>query len=264
MSRAPERLADLAGGLLLLVLLLPATGLVLGTSLTELGEALLLPSTLQALALSLRTTALALAITVLLGTPLAWTLSRRPQPWHPVALTVVELPVVLPPAVLGVALLETFGRSGLLGGLLAALGLGLPFTSGAVVLAQVVVGAPLYVLTASAAFRVVDEDLLLVARTLGASAHAAWLKVALPVALPGLLSAMALAWARALGEFGATLMFAGNLPGSTQTLPLAIYGALERDMAQARAISVLLVFVAVVLLLGMRGLRWGRGGLRVA
>lgn len=255
MSLPASRASAVAGGLLLVVLVLPVLGLVAGTAPGELLDALSLPSTRTALWLSLRTTALALALVVLLGTPLAWALSRGRRRRHRVALSLVELPVVLPPAVLGVALLETFGRSGWLGPALGAVGVQLPFTSAAVVLAQVIVGAPLYVLTATAAFRAVDDDLLLVARTLGAGPARAWWTVAAPLAAPGLASAAALAWARALGEFGATLMFAGSLPGRTQTLPLAIYGALERDMAQARAISVLLVVVAVGLLLGVRALQ---------
>lgn len=238
--------------LLLALLLLPPAGLVTGTTPAELAAALALPSTRDALWLSLRTSTAALAAVLVLGTPLAWWLSRASGITGRTARVAVELPVVLPPAVLGVALLETFGRQGLLGGALDAVGLALPFTSAAVVLAQVIVGAPLYVLTAAAAFRGVDDDLLLVARTLGASPSRAWVSVALPAAAPGLLAGAALAWARGLGEFGATLLFAGNLPGRTQTLPLAIYGALERDMAQARAISVLLVAVAVVLLVGLR------------
>lgn len=248
----PARLAALSGGLLTAALLLPVLGLLARTGPAELVAALALPSTRAALALSLATTAMALVFVVAFGTPLAWLLSRGGARWHAAARMAIELPVVLPPAVLGVALLETFGRRGWLGPLLEAAGVSLPFTTAAVVLVQVVVGAPLYVLTALAAFRAVDDDLLLVARTLGAGPTRAWLTVALPVAAPGLSSAAALAWARALGEFGATLMFAGNLPGRTQTLPLAIYGALEGDAAQARALSVLLVAVAVVLLLGLR------------
>ncbi len=241
------------GATLLGLLLLPVLGLVVGTSPGELARALLLPSTLAAMAVSMRTTAVAMGIVAALGTPLAWALSRGEGRWHRAAMVGVELPVVLPPAVLGVALLETFGRAGWLGPVFAVAGVQIPFSAAAVVLAQVMVGAPLYVLTATAAFREADEDVLLVARTLGASPLRAWWTIAVPVALPGLLSGMALAWARALGEFGATLMFAGSLSGRTQTLPLAIYGALERDMAQARALSVLLVTVAVVLLVGVRG-----------
>jgi len=252
MIRPARDAARFAAVLLLVLLALPAVGLVAGSSPSELAGALAMPSTQAAIALSLRTTTVALGVMALLGLPLAWTISRTSPRLRRWALTVVELPVVLPPAVLGVALLETFGRRGLLGPALASVGLSLPFTSAAVVLAQVLVGAPLFVLTAVSAFRVVDDDAILVARTLGASPTRAWFTVALPMAAPGLVSAAALGWARALGEFGATLLFAGNLPGRTQTLPLAIYGALERDLAQARAISVLLVLLAVALLLGVR------------
>ena len=259
MSPLSSRLSAASGGLLLLLLVLPIAGLFAGTSPGELAGALALESTRTALMLSLYTTTLSLGLTILTGTPLAWLLSRGRRPWHGAALAAIELPVVLPPAVLGVALLETFGRAGWLGPLLEGAGIQLSFSTAAVVLAQLTVGAPLYVLTAAAAFRAVHEDLLLVARTLGAGPARAWWRVALPAAAPGLLSAAALCWARALGEFGATLMFAGNLPGSTQTLPLAIYGALERDTAQARAIAVLLVAVALALLIGLRA---AGGGLR--
>ncbi len=252
MSPRSSHLSAAAGWPLLSLLTLPVAGLIAGTSPGELAAALALDSTRAALKLSLYTTALSLGLTILAGTPLAWALSRERRPWHGPALAAIELPVVLPPAVLGVALLETFGRSGWLGPLLAGAGVQLSFSTAAVMLAQLTVGAPLYVLTAAAAFRSVHEDLLLVARTLGAGPAGAWWRVALPAAAPGLLSAAALCWARALGEFGATLMFAGNLPGRTQTLPLAIYGALERDTAQARAISVLLIAVALALLLGLR------------
>lgn len=255
------RASAAAGAMLLAVLALPVLGLVGGTSPGELGAAIRDPSVQRALGLSLRTTLAALALVLALGTPLAWRLARWRGAGRSLALTLVELPVVLPPAVLGVALLQTFGRAGTLGPALGALGITLPFSTAAVVLAQVLVGAPLYVLAATAAFEAIDDDLLLVARTLGAGPTRAWWTIALPAAAPGLLSGAALAWARALGEFGATLMFAGNLPGRTQTLPLAIYGALERDMAQARATSVLLVGVALALLMGVRTL--GGGAARV-
>jgi len=251
-----EAIARVPAALLLLLLGLPVLGLVAGTSPGELVAALQQPSTRAALWLSIRTTCVALGVMVIFGTPLAWWLSRARGGWSRAAWVAVELPVVLPPAVLGVAMLETFGRRGWLGPALDAVGVVLPFTTSAVVLAQILVGAPLFVLTAAAAFQAVDDDLLLVARTLGAGPSRAWFTVALPAAAPGLASAAALGWARALGEFGATLMFAGNLEGRTQTLPLAIYGALEHDLAAARAISVCLVGVAVVLLLGVRGRVW--------
>ncbi len=252
MRPATSRLVSIPAWTLLLLLLLPVLGLTVGSSPGEVIEALSLPSTRQALWLSVWTTTVALVVMLALGTPLAWWLSRHDNRRTRFALLVVELPVVLPPAVLGVALLETFGRMGLLGPGLSAFGISIPFTAAAVVIAQVLVGTPLYVLTATASFQAVEDDQLLVARTLGASPGRAWATVAFPAAAGGLISGAGLAWARALGEFGATLMFAGNLPGSTQTLTLAIYGALERDVAQARAISLLLVGVAVLLLVTLR------------
>jgi molybdate transport system permease protein len=247
-----SRIAALPAALLLALLALPVLGLVAGTTPTDLVHAAGLASTRAAFWLSLRTTTAAVALTVVLGTPLAWWLSRARGPSARIAALVVELPVVLPPAVLGVALLETFGRRGLLGPLLAWAGLSVSFTPVAVVIAQLVVGAPLYVLAATTAFRGVDDDLLLVARTLGAGPARAFLTIALPAAGPGLVAGAGLAWARALGEFGATLMFAGSLPGRTQTLTLAVYAALERDLAQARALSLVLVLVAAVLLVALR------------
>jgi len=252
MKSRSRRFAWIAGLPLLILLALPVLGLGASSSPGEIAQALSLPSTRAALWLSAWTTTVALAVVVVLGTPLAWWLSRNEGRGSRAAGLLVELPVVLPPAVLGVAMLETFGRQGFLGPLLGAAGISIPFTALAVVLAQVLVGAPLYVLTAAAAFRAVDDDLLLVARTLGAGPLRAWTTVALPVSAAGLVSGAGLAWARALGEFGATLMFAGNLPGRTQTLTLAIFQALEQDLAQARAISLVLVAVAVALLFALR------------
>lgn len=240
--------ARLPAALMLLLLLVPVLGLLLGTSVEQLTAGLAAPATAAALWLSLRTTLVSLGIILALGTALAWQLSRTRGRWGRLLGLVVELPVVIPPAVVGVALLLTFGRQGLLGGALAAGGVQLPFSTAAVVLAQVVVAGPFFVQAATAAFRRVDPELMLVARTLGATPAAAFRSVALPAALPGLLAGAALAWARALGEFGATLIFAGNLPGHTQTLPLAIFGALERDVGAASAVALVLLALAVGLL----------------
>jgi molybdate transport system permease protein len=160
--------------------------------------------------------------------------------------------VVLPPAVAGVALLLAFGRRGLLGPSLAAAGIGLPFSRAAVVLAQTFVAAPFYVQAGVAAFRRLDADLILVARTLGASPPRLLGTIAIPVSWPSLAGGAAMSWARALGEFGATLMFAGNMSGRTQTLPLAIYTALESDLRTAQSLSILLVVVAFTLLVAIR------------
>ncbi len=256
MTRGRRNRRPLPALLLSLVLLgllgLPVLGLALSSSPGDLIAGARHPLFWPALSLSVRTTLISLALVVVTGTPLAWWLATRPSRTSRAVEVLVDLPIVLPPAVVGVALLETFGRSGLLGPALARLGIQLPFTAAAVVLAQVVVSAPFYVQAATTAFRKVDVDLVIVARTLGASNRGAFFRVAVPVALPGLIGGAALAWARALGEFGATLLFAGNRPGVTQTLPLAIYNTLASDVRAALAISLLLAGVAVALLFALR------------
>jgi len=208
---------------------------------------------LQALALSLQTTCLALVIILLVGTPFAYWLARRSFLGIGVLETLLRLPIVAPPAVAGVGLLIVFGRFGLLGGTLTALGLQIGFTSVAVVMAQVFMSAPFYIQAAKQAFAAVDENWLSVSRTLGHGPVRTFWYVMIPLTLPGLVSGATLAWARALGEFGATMMFAGNLPGVTQTLPLAIYTAMQSDVRVAVAISALLIFVAFVLLIMVKG-----------
>jgi len=248
MRRLPALLAAPIGALLVL----PFFALAIASSPSELADSVRDPLFVQALWLSARTTVVSVAIVIVTGTPLAWWLASTRGGWTRVVELLVDLPVVMPPAVVGIALLETFGRRGLLGGLLGTLGVQVPFTPLAVVLAQVVVSAPFYVEAAAAAFRRVDRDLLIVARTLGQSPSGAFLRVAVPLALPGLVGGAALSWARALGEFGATLLFAGNLPGTTQTMPLAIYMALESDVRVAVALSLVLGAVSVVLLFALR------------
>lgn len=237
---------------LVLALGLPIVALVGSISWAALVAGLSHPLFLPALGLSLRTTALSLLLLVLTGTPLAWWLASSGSRWVRGVELVVELPLVMPPVVLGVALLHTFGRRGLLGPWLEGLGVVVPFTEAAVVLAQVVVSAPLYVAAARNAFARVEPDLLIVARTLGASPVVAFFRVAVPVALPGLLVGATLAWARALGELGATLLFAGSLAGRTQTMPLAILSALESDVQLAVVFSLVLAAIAAVLLVLMR------------
>lgn len=254
--------AGAAGGALLLFLVLPLLALAGSTGLGGFVEGLRNPLVWPALRLSLFTTGISLATVAVLGTPLAWLLSQGSRGregdapggrrWAEALEVAVQLPVVVPPAVAGVALLFAFGRRGLLGGLLARAGIGVPFTTTAVVLAEIFVSAPFFLQAALAAFRRLDPDLLVVARTLGARPGRLFFRVALPLALPGLVGGCALSWARALGEFGATLMFAGSLQGRTQTLPLAIYAALESDVRAAQAISLLLVLLAALLLLLVR------------
>lgn len=207
-----------------------------------------------ALWLSARTTVASLVIVVVTGTPLAWWMANRTSRRTRVVELLVDLPIVIPPAVMGIALLQTFGRQGLLGPAMSVLGVQVPFTTAAVVVAQTVVSAPFYVQAAAAAFRRVDEDLLIVARTLGQSPTGAFFRVAVPMALPGLVVGAALSWARALGEFGATLFFAGNFIGSTQTMPLAIYTALESDTRVAVALALVLAAASGLLMVPLRTL----------
>jgi molybdate transport system permease protein len=239
----------LLGGALFAFLALPIVALFVTSGPAAWLAGLLHPITLPALALSLVTSTISLGVLLVFGTPLAWWIARRRSRAARLVDTIAQLPIVVPPAVAGLALLLAFGRRGLLGGS----GLDIAFSTTAVVLAQTFVAAPFYVRAAGAAFASIDEELLVVARTLGASRARVVLGVAVPLARRGLVAGAALAWARALGEFGATLMFAGNLGGRTQTLPLAVYTALESDLRAAQALSVLLVIVALALLVVIRG-----------
>jgi molybdate transport system permease protein len=244
--------AGCASGVLLLVVALPVAGLLFTSTPRQLLRGLASPLVGPALALTLTTTTISLLAVIACGTPFAWLLAQRPTRLSRLLETIVQLPVVLPPAVAGVALLLAFGRRGLLGPALARVGVGLPFTRAAVVLAQAFVAAPFYIQAALSGFRRLDPDAVLVARTLGASRARILFTLAVPLSLPALAGGAALTWARALGEFGATLMFAGNLTGRTQTLPLAIYTALESDLATAQALSIILVAVAFALLVAVR------------
>jgi molybdate transport system permease protein len=252
--RAEQNLLVGVGASLGVFLALPIISLFVETSLAELYAGFEHPLVWPALRLSLFTTSLSLVVVTLLGTPLAWSLARSRGRAARVVETLVQLPIVIPPAVAGVAMLFAFGRRGPFAGWLYPSDGSLALSTASVVMAEVFVSAPFFVQTATAAFRRVDPNLLVVARTFGASPLRLLFRVALPLAAPGVVAGAALAWARALGEFGATLMFAGNLQGRTQTLPLAIYTALESDLRAAQALSILLVVVAIVLLVLVRAL----------
>ena len=239
---------------MLAILIVPLIALAGASSPADIAAGARHPLFAPALWLSARTTVASLAVVVAAGTPLAWWLSRASGRGARTAELLVDLPVVIPPAVMGIALLQTFGPHGLLGQALASLSIHLPFTTTAVVAAQVVVSAPFYIQGAAAAFRRVDDDLLIVARTLGQSPAGAFFRVAVPLALPGMVAGAALSWARSLGEFGATLFFAGNFTGSTQTMPLAIYTALESDTRVAVALALVLAAASVLLLVPLRTL----------
>ncbi|MBN4049429.1 molybdate ABC transporter permease subunit [bacterium AH-315-N03] len=243
--------ARAAAAALVVLLVVPIVALALTTGLTDF-DAAAERGLWQALSLSLATTTFSVAILVVLGTPLAWWLGRTPGRLSKAVEALVRLPIVTPPAVAGVALLAAFGRQGLFGDTLHALGWSLPFTAAAVVVAQLFVAAPFYVLPVADAFREIDEDMLWTARSLGAGPSRVFFRICLPIAMPALLGGLAIAWARALGEFGATLVFAGNLPGTTQTLPIAIYTAMEGDLGTARAMALVLLVFSLLLFITLR------------
>jgi molybdate transport system permease protein len=232
-----------------------------GELLASLGER----NSLEALRLSAITTLIALAIILVVGTPTAYLLATRAFPGKAVLVTLLELPLVLPPAVAGIGLLAALGPNGLLGGALESLGIRLVLETAGVVVALTFVSAPFYLRQAQAAFEAVDPDLLHASRTLGASEARTFARVSIPVASGGLVTGAALAWGRALGEFGATLMFAGSFVGITQTAPLAIYDRFASDFTAALALSAVLVVVSATILLGVKlvsGSRAFNGGAR--
>lgn len=207
----------------------------------------------EALILSLITSMTAVLIVVIAGLPVSWwlfTARSRLARWFE---AVLVLPLVLPPTVAGLGLLLAFGRAGLLGGAFTAMGISLPFTPAAVIIAQVFVGFPFFVLAAAAGLRGIDPQLLEIGSTLGSSDFGVFRRIALPLAAPSLLAGAVMAWARGLGEFGATITFAGNLPGKTQTMPLAVYAALQQDLDAALAVAVLLLAISGGVLLAVRG-----------
>jgi molybdate transport system permease protein len=217
------------------------------------------PVVLEALSLSLGTTAVSLVLTVLLGTPFAYVLARRRFRGSSVLETIVDLPIVLPPSVAGLALLLVFGRRGLVGPSLEVVGLTIPFTTVAVVLAQVFVAAPFFVRSARAGFAAVDRDLEDAARVDGAAERQVFRWITVPLAGAALAAGLVMSWARALGEFGATIMFAGNIAGRTQTLPLVVYGEFGAGELDASiAAASILVLAAFGVLVAVRLLGWGR------
>ena len=214
----------------------------------------------DALRVTAETNAVALALILVFGTPAAYWISARRGAWRDSLVTCIELPLVLPPAVAGIGLLVAFGRLGLLGGTMSALGIDIAFTKVAVILAVTFVASPFYLRTAIAAFEAVDPTLLDAARTLGARRARVFLRVMLPLAGSGLGAGAALAFARGLGEFGATIMFAGSLQGVTQTLSLAIYEQFDVDFDVALASSGLLIILSALIILSVKLLtRWRSG-----
>jgi molybdate transport system permease protein len=230
-------------------LVLPLVSVFITKSPTLLWEKLNDSMAYQALMLSLKTTIISIAFIVIFCTPLAYRLAKSEFPGKKALEVVLKMPIVAPTAVVGVGLLLVFGQRGILGGTLSLFGIEIPFTAIAVVMAQIFMASPFYLNTARQSFEAIDDQLLAVSRTLGVSPWKTFCRVTLPLAFPGLLTGVALSWALALGEFGATMMFAGNMPGKTQTLPLAIYTAMESDANVAVSISALLLTVSFLLLL---------------
>ena len=237
---------------------LPLVGLLQRAPWSDLLDELGTPAVREALRLSLVTSLAATATSLVLGVPLAWVLARVAFPGRSIVRAAVTLPMVLPPVVGGAALLFALGRRGLVGSWLEdALGVHLPFTTAGVVVANTFVAMPFLVVSVEGALRGTDQRYEDAAATLGASRWAVLTRVTLPLVRPSLVAGALLCWARALGEFGATITFAGNLPGRTQTMPLAVFLALERDRGAAVVLSLVLVAVSLVVLVGLRD-RWLR------
>ncbi|MEZ5125025.1 MAG: ABC transporter permease [Thermoleophilia bacterium] len=237
-------------------LAVPLMALVVRTPWSRLPEALAAPGVLTALRLSLVCSVGAVVLSALLGTPLAWLLARVSFPGRNVVRALTVMPMVLPPVVGGVALLLAFGRQGMVGQWLQqGLGVSLPFTTLGAIVAEAFVAMPFFVITVEAGLRSMGRRYEDAAATLGAGRWTTFRRVTLPLMMPSLGAGAALAWARALGEFGATITFAGNLPGATQTMPLAVYLALQTNTDAAIALSLVMLVISLVVLVALRA-RW--------
>lgn len=247
-------LALAAAALAVAFLVLPVVAIFADVSPGRLLDALRDGSAREALWLSLQTTVIAMVLVVAVGAPAAYLLALKRFRGRSLVLAAIELPLVMPPAVAGIALLAALGPDGILGGAVAGAGLELVFQTAGVVVALVFVSAPFFLRQAIAAFAALDPRLLEAARTLGAGPFRAFATVAVPSARPGLAAGLALAWGRALGEFGATLLFAGSLQGVTQTAPLAIFSAFSRPggFTSALALSAVLIVLAATILIGVK------------
>lgn len=234
---------------MLVFLSIPIVALFLRTSPASLVENLQDPDVIRAIGLSLVTTLISTMIIILAGTPLAYAHARGQFRFSRLVDTLIDLPLVLPPAVAGVALLMAFGRRGILGGLLSDLGIHIAFTPLAVILAQVFVAAPFYIKSATLGFSNIDLELEQSAALDGASSPQVFRFLTIPLSWSALLGGSVMSWARALGEFGATIIFAGNFPGRTQTMPLAIYIGFELDLNIALTLSVILILLSFLALI---------------
>jgi molybdate transport system permease protein len=256
----PSIVVGLAGTVAVAFFVVPLVALAVRAPWTSVTDLLGEPAVRTALRLSVECSLAAAGLSIAFGTPLAWLLARVSFPGRSLVRTITTLSLVLPPVVSGVALLLAFGRTGVVGRFLFDwFGVQLPFSTAGVVLAETFVAMPFFVLTLEGAFRTTDRRLEDAAATLGAGRWMTFRRVTLPAIAPSMLAGAVLAWARALGEFGATITFAGNFPGRTQTMPLAVYLALESDLDAAILLSLVLVAVSFLVLFGLRA-RW-LGGL---
>jgi molybdate transport system permease protein len=242
--------------LAVLFLLFPLVALLVQTPWSRVPAELRSGALHDALRLSIETSVAAMVVAALIGTPLAWVLARVTFPGRSLLRVLVAVPLVLPPVVAGIALLTAFGRAGLLGKpLFDAFGISIPFTTFAVVLAHTFVALPFYVISVEGALRATEEEYDVVAASLGASRWRVFTRITLPLAMPGVFAGLVLGWARSLGEFGATITFAGNFRGTTQTLPLLAYVELQANQDAAIVVSVILLFVSILVLALLRD-RW--------
>lgn len=237
---------------LLAFIAIPIVAIFLGLTPEAIWRSLQTPQAVQAIRLSALTSLITVGVSVVFGTPVAYLLYRKRSRFHQLLDTLIDLPTVLPPAVAGVALLMAFGRAAPLGRLLAELGIQLPFSTAAVVLAQTFIAAPLYVKSAALGFASVGCEIRRAAALDGANRWQVFRYIVLPISWQSLLSGCVLTWSRAMGEFGATIIFAGNLPGRTQTMPLAIYLGLEVDLTTALSLSAILVIFSFTVLLVLK------------
>jgi molybdate transport system permease protein len=253
-ERWAQRLWWLAALPMLVFFILPLLTLFSYSSLGDLLKSLQDGTVHQAVGVSLRTTFLSLLLIILFGTPLAYLLGRHRFPLHRAVDALVSLPTVLPPSTAGVALLLALGRQSTTGGFLADIGLPLSFTSGAVILAQVFIAAPYFITAAALGFASVDNELIQAAHLDGANSWQAFRFIVYPISRVALISGAVLSWSRALGEFGATIIFAGNFPGRTQTMPMAIYLGFESNLTNAITLSIILILISFGALLAVKSL----------
>src|SRR5215475_11183885 len=240
-------------------LTLPIVGIFVHTTPGKVLDQFSNPVVKDALVVTFKTSLIAQVLIIVFGTPTAYLLATRRFTGHTLAITLVELPLVLPPAVAGIGLLVALGHYGLLGSPLDAFGISLPFTQAAVTVAVAYVASPLYIRQAIASFEATDPNLTAASRTLGAGPARTFFRVVLPLARGGLIAGLALSFARGLGEFGATIMFAGSLQKVTQTVPLAIYAQFDQDFDATLAMSGVLILFSALLLVTLRvGLTWQR------